>query len=441
MRFSFTIAACILVFTSTQQKALCQEQVSLEEVISLALEKNYDVQLAKNLSESAATDEKYVLGAFLPQINANGSYRLSSSNQEFQFEDASRDRSGVARSNMLAGTVGLSWTLFDGTRMFATRERVNEIAEQGELLVKDQMNNTIASVIINYYTIVRQKQQLRAIQEQMAVSEERVKLADRKLEVGTGGKPELLQAKVDLNAQRTQVLEQQAAIRQLKDQLNGLVGQKLPAQFDVADTIVINLGIDEPEVFTGVENSNYGLLGLRKNIDIARLSLYERKAERLPFISFDAAYNFSQTNNIRLINIFGALYSESSGLSYGLSFTLPILNGFNNRRLIEQAKITISSQQLRFDQQRMQVDIGLRNAFVNYTNAREVLLIEEENIGLARENVFIALEGFKRGITTFIELRTAQQSLEDAFNRLIAARYNAKVAETELLRLKGGLLK
>ncbi len=84
--------------------------------------------------------------------------------------------------------------------------------------------------------------------------------------------------------------------------------------------------------------------------------------------------------------------------------------------------------------------VGVRNAFVNYDNAKKTLLINEENIILAKENVYIALEGFKRGVTTALDLRTAQQSLADAYNLLIAARYNAKVSETELLRLKGALL-
>jgi len=68
-------------------------------------------------------------------------------------------------------------------------------------------------------------------------------------------------------------------------------------------------------------------------------------------------------------------------------------------------------------------------------------LTEEENILLAKENVTIALKTFKRGIATFIELRTAQQSLADGYNRLIASRYITKVAETELLRLNGSLLR
>ena len=75
-----------------------------------------------------------------------------------------------------------------------------------------------------------------------------------------------------------------------------------------------------------------------------------------------------------------------------------------------------------------------------YDNAKKILLVEEENILLARENVSIALETFKRGATTFVELRTAQQSLADAYTRLINARYLAKAAEIELLRLNGGLL-
>jgi outer membrane protein TolC len=55
--------------------------------------------------------------------------------------------------------------------------------------------------------------------------------------------------------------------------------------------------------------------------------------------------------------------------------------------------------------------------------------------------VTIALERFRQGVSTNLELREAQRSLEEGYNRLIAARYNTKLAETELLRLKGDLVK
>ena len=82
-----------------------------------------------------------------------------------------------------------------------------------------------------------------------------------------------------------------------------------------------------------------------------------------------------------------------------------------------------------------------RFAFKDYELQKQTLALEEENIVLAKENVFIASERLRLGITTFVELREAQQSLEEAYNRLIAARYDTKVAETELLRLKGDLVR
>lgn len=438
MKLSFLTLAILLIVSPV---AIAQEQISLEQVIALALERNYDVQLARRISEAAATDERYSNAVFLPQLNAVGAVVWNSNEQELRFQDEVRNNSGTAESNNTTASLQLSWTLFDGTRMFATRERLAQLAEQGELIVKDQMVNTIATVITNYYDIVRQKQQLRAIQEQMLVSEERVKLAERKLQVGTGAKPELLQARVDYNAQRSQAIQQEAMILQLKEQLNSLVSLQLPPVYDVSDTIIINLNLQESEVTNNIENTNFALQASRRNLAIANLSLRERRAELLPFLNFNAAYNYSRTENTQLINPFSPLFSQSDGYNYGFTINIPILNNFNTRRLIQQTQIDFSRQELLYQQQRTLVNVGIRNSYVNYDNAKRILSIEEENILLAKENVFIVLETFKRGAVTFIELRTAQQSLEDAYTSLITARYNAKVAETELLRLSGALLK
>jgi outer membrane protein TolC len=429
----------IILFLGYVGKA--QEQIPLERIIALALEKNYDVQVAKNISEAAATDNQYTFGAFLPQIEAVGATVWNSNNQELRFQDESRNISGKAEGNNTTASAQLTWTLFDGTRMFATRERIAAIAAQGELFVKNQMVNTIAAVASNYFDIVRQKQQLKAIEEQMSVSEERVKLADRKFQVGMGAKPELLQAKVDYNAQRTQVIQQQALIHQLKGQLNALVGLKLPPEYEVSDTIVIDLNLRQEELSSNVENTNFALQASRSEIGISSLSVRERRAELLPFLNFNGAYNYSRADNTRLLNPFGTLYNQSDGYSYGFSVNLPILTGFNQRRLIQQAKINVNRQYVLYEQQKANVNVGLQNAFVNYDNGKKVLLIEEENILLAKENVSIALETFKRGATTFVELRTAQQSLAEAYTRLITARYQAKIAEIELLRLNGALLR
>jgi outer membrane protein TolC len=433
---------CVLLFIVLLNQSLqAQRQIPLEEVVAMAVERSYDVQLSKNTLESSLANEKLITGAFLPQVTLNGSKTWNNNDQKQRLADNSeREQNGI-RSNNLSASAQATWTIFDGTKMFTARRRILETTEQSELALKDQMTNTVADVINNYYDIVQQKQQLKALQEQMSVSEERVKLAERKLQVGTGAKPELLQARVDLNAQRTLALQQETAIDQLKEQLNAQVGGQLPVPYDVADTIVINLGLKEEEVMSNIENTNFTLQVARKNIEIADLALRESRADRFPVVNLFGNYNFSRQENKLVINNFTPLFNQNKGFNYGVTVTLPLIRSFNYRRNIRQASIESNRQQLLFHQQKVLVDAGVKSAYVNYTNAREVLLIEEENILLAKENVSIALETFKRGATTYVELRTAQQSLAEAYTRLITARYLAKSAEIELLRLNGSLLK
>lgn len=120
----------------------------------------------------------------------------NNNDQRQEFSDGTtRERDNVKSTNLTA-SVGLNWLLFDGKKMFVTKEKTLEIARTGELVVKAQVVNTVAQVRNVYYSIVR-KQQLKAIEEQMSISEAAAKVADRKLSTGLGSKPELLQAKVD----------------------------------------------------------------------------------------------------------------------------------------------------------------------------------------------------------------------------------------------------
>lgn len=414
--------------------------ITLQEIIALALDQNYDVRLARNLEYSAQTDDKYSVGGLLPVINATGSRVFNNNDQKQTLQGGVEvERNGV-RTNNLAASVAGSWLIFDGTRMFATRERLEQLAAQGMINVKDQMVNTISDVLLNYYNVIRQKQQLKAVREQMVLSEERVRLADRRLAVGTGAKPELLQAKVDLNSQRTAMIQQETTIAQLKDQLNGLVNHRLPETFDVADTIIIDMEIRQEDIAAKTEVGNFALQSSKLGVEIATLSVRERKGERYPFISLNGAYNFTRNENEVVINNFTPLFNRNRGFNYGLSMSFPILNGFTNRREVQKARINLDRSRLLYDQARVNTDVMLKNAYTAYDNAKKMLVIEEENIGLAKENIYIALESFKRSANTFIEVRTAQQSLADAYNRLINARYLAKVAEIELLRVSGQLL-
>jgi outer membrane protein TolC len=428
-----------LFFISISSPA--QRILTLEEAIANALQKNYDIILSRNDSTVAAIDYSYRNAVFIPRLNATAGVIWNNNNQKQTLSDGTkRDKTGL-KSNNINSQLALNWVLFDGLKMFITRDRVEQLVEFGELEIKNQVVNTVASIINNYYAIVRQKQQLRAILEQMSVDSERVRLSQYRLDIGVGVKPELLQSKIDLNAQKAAQLQQQALIEQLKEQLNQAMGLPQFTAYDVVETIDIDRNISLAEVMASAEKNNPTILMAMKNIDIANLVLRERKAERFPVISFNSAYNFNRTTNQAVLNTFSTLFNQVHGYNYGFTATIPIINNLNTRREIRQAKWSINYQNIVYESQRSLTTLNVVNAFQNYEQQKKALALEEENILLARENLDIVFQTYKLGAATLLQLIVVQNSLADAENRLIEARYNAKVSETELMRLSGQIVR
>ena len=430
-----------LIFLFTALRGGAQRMLSLEEAIATALQNNFDIRLAKNDSMVAALDYSFRNAAFLPRLNANAGGTWNNNAQKQRFNDGTLRELNDIRSNNINLGVQLNWTLFDGMKMFATRDKAREMVTLGELAIKNQVVNTVAAVITNYYNIVRQKQQLKAVEEQIVLSGERAKLAQYKLDIGVGAKPDVLQSKVDLNAQKAAQLLQQTLIAQLKEQLNQSMNVAQTANYEVSDSIPLNMQVALGDIQGNIESSNPSLLIARKNIDIAGFTLKERKAERFPVISFNSGYSYGRNNNKATVNPFQPLYSRNIGRNIGLTATIPILNNFTVKRNIRQAELDIQYQQLIYDNQRSLVSLSVIIAYKDYEMQKRALALEEENILLAKENVSIVFQVYKLNSNTLIQLKEAEKSLQDAYTRLITARYNTKVAETELLRLKGDLVR
>ena len=92
MKCRLTLGILITSIFFVFSTAYAQEEITLEQVVALALQKNYDVQLAKNTNEAAATDNEYSFGVFLPQIEGVASTQWNSNHQTLRFQDEARIR-------------------------------------------------------------------------------------------------------------------------------------------------------------------------------------------------------------------------------------------------------------------------------------------------------------------------------------------------------------
>src|SRR5215467_8111162 len=126
--------------------ASAQRTLNIEEAIANALQKNYDIILSRNDSALAAIDYGYRHAAFLPQLNGNlGTQWNNNSQNQTLFDGSKKERHGL-KSNNTSGQLALTWTLFDGLKMFVVRTHAEQALELGELEIKNQVTTTVATV-------------------------------------------------------------------------------------------------------------------------------------------------------------------------------------------------------------------------------------------------------------------------------------------------------
>ena len=152
-----------------------------EEAARLALKSNYDIRLSRADAEIAKLNNIKANAGMLPVVNlvANDNFTLSTFQQKLangtEFEEF-----GATFNTANAG-VQLSWTLFDGRRMFIAKKRLGELQTLGQLNLQNAEQTTTAVVLSAYYDIVRSRLQERAIAEVIALNEERLRIAEARL--------------------------------------------------------------------------------------------------------------------------------------------------------------------------------------------------------------------------------------------------------------------
>lgn len=419
----------ILIFSFYVARA--QQILTLEEAVSIALKNNFNILVARNDADIARINNTAGNAGMLPTIDLTGSGSYSVSDEHQKLSGGNENSYSALSAKSINAGAQLNWTLFDGGRMFVTKNKLNEIEALGEIQFKDQVLQSLYDVIASYYNIVRQKQQLVSINEIINFNSERVTIANAGVLAGSLIKSDLLQAKIDLNIALENEINQKTAIQKAKYQLNELLGRTNEIQFDVTDSIPNNYSPDTLQITQQLDSLNYRLRFYRKQAEIARLTLKENKTSYAPVINFKAGYSLSQINN----SDGNMLENRSSGPMIGGSIIIPLYNAGENRRKISVAKLELQSRESELQYTRLQVNTDLQNALTEFNDQKMLVDIEKENNGYARENLEISLHRLRLGQTTSLEVHQSQEDYVQSCTRLINYEFNLKIAETHLKQL------
>jgi len=419
--------------------AQAQETLRLEDAIQQGLKNQFSIQIAKKREKIAENDNTLGNAGFLPTITgtATKNYTVSGLNQEF-FGGLRPPlvQSGV-QSNSGNSGVAMAWTLYDGKGMFILRDRFTELQQLGSKQTETSIENLIALISTTYYDIIRQELRVNNFKKGLEISNDRLKLAKDRYEVGQGSKVDYYSAQVDYNEDKALLLAQEQSFLNTKISFNALLVRAMQTDFKVLAVIDLLPKLALNELRDMALKQNPMLLTAIVNKRISDLDIKSTQSLQMPQIDLLAGYNLNQVQNGAG---FGVQKGTSNALNYGLRATINIFDGYNQKRRVQNAKINAEIAQLQVEDLKNSLNASLERAYVTYDNALTLIALESENYTIAKQNIDIAFDRFKVGIATSYELREVQRNAVSAETRLIEAKYAAKTAEIELIRLSGGIL-
>ncbi len=409
-----------------------QEDLSLSEAIELGLQNNFGIQIADYEKNIATQNNTWGNAGLLPSVNFSGTGTFFSTGNDASF----LTRNVTARANL-----SMSWVLFDGFRVYAEKDRLEQLEFQSAGNAAVIVENSIQAIILAYNNALLQKAQVDVLEETLVTSKERLEYEEFRRDLGASGTFELLQFKDAALVDSTNLINQILSFRNAKRNLNLVMGIPIDSEFSLTDSLTEEFEpYDFRELNEKMNSSNFVLKNQLITRELRALETKIAKAALYPQLSFNAGETFitgrSTLRNNEVRDISGALEFSSN-----LTLTFNLFNGGNTRRQIQNARINERISELEIKDISNSLINDLLVTYDSYEIQRNVLKLRNETVENARLNLELAQERFESGLINSLDFRTIQvQYLNSQLTKLQALAILIET-ETELTRLTGGLVR
>ena len=414
-----------------------QSVLTIEDAIKTGLEKNYAVLMVKNEQEIAKLQNNFGNAGMSPTVSINGNMSLANINSYQEFSTGVIQERNGAQSNNAGASVNVGWMIFDGLKMFAVKKRLALNEQLSAIELKQQMENTVYEIVSAYYSVVKTNELIKAAKQNLSIYEERKKIAKLKYEIGSDSKVDVLLSQSNENKAKSAIVQLELQLLNAKTKLNSLLNKPVDTDFTTTDSIVVNYNPNIDDLKKEVSKSNSSILISKQNESIISQSIKEARSANLPFVQLNGAYNFTRAQSQA-----GFVFlNRQAGLNAGLTAGWLLFNGTKNSKLVKERNVLFLNQRYLTEQTQLQVDAQVYNSYKTYLLNKSIVDLEKQNLTDSKEVLNVSIERYKVGKANLLETIETQKNLEDAQVRYIEALYAIKLAETDLLRANGSLVK
>jgi outer membrane protein len=430
-----TIALLLLLTASASFHAGAQ-QLTLEDAVAIGLANNYSIRMARNNADIAENSATYGTSAFLPTLDANASGSLLDSRQEtnspFSFGDS--------ETRSLSAQLSLNWTLFDGFRMFADRNRYRELARLGEEQARANIEAAVTTIARAFFTLVQQQQIELVLRRSLEISGVRLDKERVRRDLG-GSLTSYLTAEVAYSSDSLELLQQRLAVDIARQELNLVLGRPADTPCEVTSVIELrSAGKNRDELLKLAEDRNALLRIARGNLAVAQEDVAASRSGFLPRLGLFASWGYAD----RLVasgseRFTQDITTQSADATVGLNLSLNLFNGLRNSTELQNAELLRENRRLALEEAHLRIDADLRAQLLTLDTRLDAARLAERNLDAARRSLDLHLERYNTGVITSLEFRDAQLQYVRAEAANITARYLARIALIEVQRTTGDL--
>jgi len=431
------VALTFLLLASFAIAPAQSKNLTLDEVIRIALDSNMAVIQAQNNLEATESGVMASYGRYLPFISAGGGWtRYQNEGQLYAGGIPIPGTSATVTSESFNASLNASLTLFDGFDREANVNRANAVNEAGGQTVKRTRQSIVFQVQSAYLNVLRLEQLVQVAQENLKRDNRQLERITESNRVGALSLADVYRQQSQVASDELLVINAQNNYGKSKADLVALIGLSFDQDYQFSDPS-LSVAIDTAEVaalraqysnrtaLTGrALNVRPDYIGFKKNYEASSSSVTSAKANYWPSLSAFAGLSSNE-------EVLGRVFSPKN-LSWGIRLNWTLFDGFGTNLAVQNAIAGRRNAEINVAQAERNISVEVRKAQLDLDAAVKQYDASQKGVLSASEDRKIAEERYNLGAGTLLDLLTANAGLVNAQANLVNASYNFIIAKRNM---------
>lgn len=423
--------------------SISQNNLSAEGAVMIALENNFQMQIASKQIQIAEKNNKWSEAGLFPTVDLSatlGNSIIDNTNNPFTFTP------GILASRQINPSINANWNLFAGLGVKMSKQRLEQLEDQSRGNAMVIVENTASDVLKAYYNVLVQQTRLDVLDEVFSLSKKQVAYEEIKQDYGQTNSLALMQLKNQLFTDSINIIQQRInyenASRNLLLLMNvdteEIVNNNFPVLTDSL-TKLLN-PFSKEELLEEMRANNQNLKNQLINQELQKTGTQIQRSFLYPVVSLQlgAAPSFG---SFRSIGGASNLSAETQQVTYfgNVSVRYNLFNNWKNQRAVTVSKIQEEIAAMNTQDLEKQLTNNTINLHSLWEVRNQMVNLSQQNMEYAKKAFEIGKSRYELGNINSIELTSLQNSYLNAAMNYYDNLYQRIDVYLELYKLSGRL--